>query len=168
MRWKRRALIFTLFSVSLALPGQALATTIAPPGKAGADQYFETLPSSGGSVAPPSGTNSGRGSHATTSVGRSRAGVARLAHLGTEGAVAAGLATATAPAAAAGSARLGHAQTNGAGGSTAGALADVLTGSDSGGLGLILPLLLATAVIATLGLAAGRLRRGGGPPEISA
>jgi hypothetical protein len=174
MRWMRRAPILLLCAAWLALPAQALAISIAPPGKAGADQYFETLPSSGGNVAPPAGNgngNSGSGSNALTHLGQGRAGASTLAHLGTAGAAAAGLAEATAPT----PARSGHhgsaagaSTVSAPAGSTAGAFAHVLTGSDSGGLGVLLPLLLATGVIAAIGLAAARLRRGGGPPELSA
>jgi hypothetical protein len=171
MRMKRWALILTLGAVSLALPGQVLAASIAPPGKAGADQYFETLPSSGGNVAPPAGAggNSGSSSGALARIGNGRAGASGLAHLGPDGTAAAVLAVATAPTPAP---RRGHgagpAGASGAGASTASALTHVLTGSDSGGLGIVLPLLLATTVIAALGLAGARLRRRGDPPQLGA
>jgi hypothetical protein len=172
MRWTRRAPILILCAVSLALPGQAAAASIAPPGKAGADQYFETLPSSGGNVAPPNGGGGGSGHRALTQLGQGAAGASRLAHLGADGAAAAALAAATAPTPAA---HRGHraalpipAPAAADSTSTAGAIAHVLTGSDSGGLGVVLPLLLATGVIAALGLAAARLRRGSDPPELSA
>jgi hypothetical protein len=171
MRMKRWALILTLGAVSLALPGQVLAASIAPPGKAGADQYFETLPSSGGNVAPPAGAggNGGSSSGALARIGNGRAGASGLAHLGPDGTAAAALAVATAPTPAP---RRGHgagpAGASGAGASTASALTHVLTGSDSGGLGIVLPLLLATSVVAALGLAGARLRRRGDPPQLGA
>jgi hypothetical protein len=168
MRMKRWALILTLGAVSLALPGQVLAASIAPPGKAGADQYFETLPSSGGNVAPPTG-NGSTGSGTLTRIGQGRQGAAGLTHLGHDGVAAAALAAATAPTPAA---HRGPAGASGAlapgGASTASALSHVLTGSDSGGLGIVLPLLLATSVIAALGLAGARLRRRGDPPQLGA
>lgn len=170
MRWMRRASILLFFAV-LSLPAPALAITIAPPGKAGADQYFETIPSSGGSVAPPS---SGGPKHAGGLTGAAKAGAARLAHLGSDGQAAAALATATAPVGGAGkhgSAPAGAGAAAqaaaGQGGSDAGAVSRVLTGSDDGGLGPLLPVLLASGLIAALGLVAARLRRRS-PPEIGA
>ncbi|HWF25724.1 MAG TPA: hypothetical protein VG275_09770 [Solirubrobacteraceae bacterium] len=175
MRRKRWAFILTSCVVSMAFPGQVLAASIAPPGKAGADQYFETLPSSGGNVAPPAGAggNGSSSSGALARIGNGRAGASGLAHLGPEGTAAAALAAATAPTPAAHRGRgAGVAGASGAltqgGASTASALTHVLTGSDSGGLGIVLPLLLATSVIAALGLAGARLRRRGDPPQLGA
>ena len=172
MRTKRWALMLTLGAVSLGLPSGVLAASIAPPGKAGADQYFETLPSSGGNVAPPAGGSGSSGSGALARIGNGRAGAAGLAHLGPDGTAAAALAAATAPTPASRSGRgadaAGASGAGTQGSSTASALTHVLTGSDSGGLGIVLPLLLATGVIAALGLAGARLRGRGGPPQLGA
>ena len=176
-RWIQRALIVISFAVLLALPGQALALSIAPPGKSGADQYFETIPTSSGNAAPP-GTvpgSSGPGSHALTQLGHGAAGAAALARLGTEGSAAAALAAATAPTPvpralvprtrSGGSTRRAPAP---GGGSAPSGLTQALTGSDSGGLGLVLPLLLATSLIAAIAVVAARLRRRAQPPELGA
>lgn len=168
MRWMRRASILIFCAVSLAAPGEAFALTIAPPGKAGADQYFETIPSSAGNVAPPGGGTGGSGP-AQAPLGQGRAGIAKLVRLGQDGRAAAAFAATSAPSPAHGAPAGGAARVpDGQGGSASGALARVLTGSDAGGLGLVLPLLLATSLIAAIGLAAARRRRQGGPPELSA
>lgn len=178
MRRMRRALIAVVFAAVLAVPGQALALHLAPPGKAGADQYFETVPTSAGNAAPPSGgaTNG----HALAQLGHGRVGAARLSHLGKTGQAAAALAAATAPTPASRLAANGRGATgrganvSGANGSGAGAsttisqpqaksavsaIVDALAGSDDGGLGLALPLLLVTALIVALGLGLVALRR---------
>jgi hypothetical protein len=118
-------------------------------------------------VAPPSG-----GKHDPGALpGQGRAGATRLGHLGSDGQAAATLAEATAPASKAhhgsststASAAAAAAQ----GSSAASGLSHVITGSDAGGLGPLLPILLATALIAAVGLAVARIRRGN-PPEIGA
>jgi hypothetical protein len=43
-----------------------------------------------------------------------------------------------------------------------------LSGSDAGGLGLLLPLLLVTSLVAAIVLGLARRRRGAGPPELGA
>src|SRR5690242_8723837 len=95
MRWA------PLIAVSLAMvcvPAQAHTTTLAPPGKSGADQYFETIPSSGGNVAPPAaGQSSPQGNRAISQLGRGRAGDKKLNRLGKSGQQAAAFAAVTAP-----------------------------------------------------------------------
>ncbi|MGI8863628.1 MAG: hypothetical protein ACR2JH_04385 [Solirubrobacteraceae bacterium] len=180
----RRASIL-LFSVFLlGAPTQAFALRLTPPGKSGTDQYFETIPTSAGNAAPPQGGGTGSagggsgGAHALAQLGQGRAGATSLAHLGNDGQAAATLAAATAPANAAGPATAGgsghtttpagsHGLTALPGESASRGIAGALTGSDAGGLGLVLPLLLGTSVIMAIGLAAWKLRRGGGPPELS-
>jgi hypothetical protein len=173
MRRMRWAPIVVGIYLLLALPGVASAAVLAPPGHAGANQYFETIPTSAGNAAPPGSVN-GSGSangHTPSRLGRARAGSARLSHLGTQGKAAAALAAATAPTPAPGAtseqARNGSGPANlpsAEGGSTGGALANALAGSTPGGIGVLLPLLLATAAIAAIGVAVARLRhRGAGP-----
>lgn len=182
MRRMRRALIAIVFAAVLAVPGQALALHLAPPGKAGADQYFETVPTSAGNAAPPSGgTTNG---HALAQLGHGRVGAARLSHLGKTGQAAAALAAATAPTPASrllanGPGANGRgANGSGAAGSTTisqpqgksavSAIVDALAGSDDGGLGVALPLLLVTALIVALGLGVVALRRRDRPPGAAA
>jgi len=189
MRWMRRALVVVGCGVALALPSNAFAQVLAPPGHPGSNQYFETIPTSAGNAAPP-GSVSGSGSAAASarrlaSFGHGRAGDARLARLGKVGLAAAALAAATAPTSPAAVGQ--HGGTSGDNGvtgvtgvgqtptislppgqSAASALANALTGTDTGGLGFVLPLLLALGVVAAVGFAALRLRRRSGPPDATA
>jgi hypothetical protein len=179
MQWMQRALVAMLFALLLALPGQALALTIAPPGKSGADQYFETIPTSTGNAAPPGSIpgSSGGGSRSLAELGRGRTGAARLARLGKDGTAAAALAAATVPQAPSSStggkpesssANPNAGSATATGGSATSGLSRALTGSDEGGLGLLLPLLLATTLLAAIGVIGMRLRRRGHPPELGA
>jgi hypothetical protein len=183
MRWMRRATLLIFASLMLAVPAPALAASIAPPGKSGANQYFETVPSAAGNAAPPQGGNSlsgrGNGTSALNSLGHGRSGAAALSHLGKSGQAAAALAAATAPTPApgvSGARKHGRGRTSGglspaqiqslsapSGGSTASALADLLGGSDLGGLGLWLPLLLLAALLAVVAVASFSLVRRRGP-----
>ena len=133
----------------LALPTNALAQqTLAPPGKAGADQYFETIPSANGNAAPPSAI--------AASPGGTAAGISALARLGKDGQSAAALAGATGPA------RGQHKASgagDGGGSSLLSSLTHVLGGTDAGGLGIALPVLFGAALAAAIALALVRLRR---------
>jgi hypothetical protein len=166
MRWMRWALIVSALGLPIALPANAFALVLAPPGHAGANQYFEVIPTSAGNAAPPgsvSGSGSAQGGpQALAPFGKGRSGDTKLAKLGKDGQAAAALAASTAPSVPGATGRAGTSSLNGAtsqGGSASGGVADALTGSDAGGLGLLLPLLLATALVAALGIAAARLRR---------
>jgi hypothetical protein len=169
VRWMRWAPIGIAFALSLANPAGAIGLVLAPPGHAGTQQYFETIPTSSGSAAPPgtvsgSGINSG-GTQPLARLGHGRAGAAKLAGLGSDGRAAANLATTTAPPVpAAATPNSAAAASNG---SVASGLAHALTGSDSGGLGLLLPLLLATGFVAALGVILLRLRSSGRSVEPS-
>jgi hypothetical protein len=166
--------------LALALAGGAPAQqTIAPPGNSGVDQYFETVPGAGGNLAvhrtpPASGGSTG-----------SAPGARGLARFGRDGQAAAALAAATAPARS-GHAGAGARPGAGAGpgpgtrgggtpgggsaapsasaavpqasGSTS-AVLGVLSGSDQGGLGLVLPILLLGALVAAVALGVLRRRR---------
>jgi hypothetical protein len=144
----RTFLVVLLTCCPLTVPAVAGAQgSIAPPGKSGADQYFETIPSARGNVAPPAG-GSARGLRGT--------GERALARLGKDGQAAAALAAAGAPPTT-GSAAAGAGSQQGRG--PAATLGHVLTGSDSGGLGLLLPILAgATLLVALLAMLLRRLR----------
>jgi hypothetical protein len=168
MRRMRWAPIITAFVATALVPGVAAGRVLAPPGHAGANQYVEVIPTSGGNAAPP-GSVHGSGSpnagpQALKALGSGPTGDTRLAKLGKDGQAAAALAASTAPAPApAGTVSLGEVTGPDAGASSGGSassgIAHLLSGSDTGGLGLLLPLLLATALLAALGIAVGRLRR---------
>jgi hypothetical protein len=172
MRRMRWAAITLISATLLVLPSSAVAAHLAPPGKAGANQYFETIPTSAGNAAPPSGAVNPR---PLARLGAGRRGAERLARLGKTGAAAAALAHATAPVTASGAAQSTGAPAQGTGRPAPATVTDsggqspvssvvsALGGSDSGGLGLVLPLLLVTALIVAFGFAvvALRPRRGG-------
>jgi len=174
MRW---ASLVIVCLASLMLAGAALARAktviINPPGSAGANEYSEVIPSSSGNVSPPSvdGGSSHVAPGGLASIGHGRVGVARLQALGNQGHAAAALAAATAPSRAPGApAGTGSSRSSAppapadTPGSAASGLAHVLTGSDAGGLGVLLPLLLATALVGAVGLVLARARRATQPP----
>ncbi len=144
----------------------------APPGKAGSSQYAEVIPSSGGNVSTPA---LGGGGNTTptqiSALGAGRIGVKRLSKLGKAGAGAAQFAQVTAPVrlpAARATPRRGVQGTtstlgNGTAGSALTALTDLLGGSDAGGIGVLLPLLLAFAAGAAITAGVQRARRGQPP-----
>jgi hypothetical protein len=165
MRW---ALIGMAVTVGFVLPVNASALVLAPPGHPGTNQYVEVIPTSAGDAAPPgtvrgSGNSDASGS-ALAPFGRGAKGDARLAKLGKDGQAAAALAASTAPTPAPGgtepNGELGAAA---GGGSIASGLSHALGSSDTGGLGLLLPLLLATAFLVALGIVLAGFRSRGRP-----
>jgi hypothetical protein len=162
-----------LFVVALPVAGAAAESRV-PPGVSGANQYSETLPGPGGNDR----TGGGSGKTPAQAVGKENA--AKLEALGPEGKAAAELAAETAPgggkaagghggAASNGGAAGGGASTGtGSGSDTSGSsgLDQVLGqvtgtgGSESGsnGMGLLLPLLIAAAIVAAAAYALNRRR----------
>jgi hypothetical protein len=148
----RGAVLVGSLAAVLIASAPAQAVTLVPPGKAGADQYFETIPNSGGNAAPPAGAPGDVSSQSLAPFGRGRAGAAALAHLGDTGRAAAALATATAPKPA-----YGASERSANAGSPLSAIAKALANTSSNGLGLVLPLVLATVLVVALGVALRRL-----------
>jgi hypothetical protein len=98
----RAAIVVIVSAVALVIAGPASALVLAPPGKSGASQYVEVIPTSSGNAAPP-GSVPGSGTGGSISrLGAGTAGTRALARLGHDGQAAAALAKATAPVAAAG------------------------------------------------------------------
>lgn len=166
----RGAVLAGLTAASLVAAAPAQAVTLVPPGKAGADQYFETIPGAGGNSAPPvgapsSGTAGGAAARTLAPFGGGRRGAARLARLGATGQAAAALAGATAPSPVA-----GHPPRVALDGSSPlTAVTKALGNTSSGGLGLILPLVMATALVLALAVIGRRLLlRHQEPPELGA
>lgn len=159
-------------AAAIAVPATASAIIIAPPGKAGANQYFETIPSSDGNAAPP-GTSGAvpLGSGSLAGLGAGRAGAAQLAKLGKTGKAAAALAAATAPAHPRGGAGRSASATgpgsfpSAHGGSSLSAIIDALTGSDNGGLGALVPILMVLAVLLFALAVVTQRRRRAEPPS---
>lgn len=176
MRSMRRIALLGSLLVLLAAPSSALGSVVlAPPGHDGANQYVEVIPTSAGNAVPP-GTVSGSGSasagpSALSGLGHGPSTDAKLAKLGKDGQAAASLAASTAPAVVSDRGRGGGSASGGRGGgagspqgassqgSVGSGLASALAASDAGGLGLLLPLLLLTALVVVLGLGGARVVR---------
>jgi hypothetical protein len=158
MRRMRWGLIVVVVGGWLLGSGAAAsAAVLAPPGHAGANQYFETIPTSSGNAAPPGSVHGSgstqSGSQSLNGLGQGASTDGTLAGLGQTGQAAAALTAATAPTPASRAARqaaAGGVPPNG--GSAASGIGHVLTGSDTGGLGVALPLLLGTVLLVVAGL----------------
>lgn len=173
MRTMRRVSLVLATGVVLSLPASACGATkykyIAPPGHAGATEYFEVIPTSQGSAAPPTyGRGSGSPPSALAALGHGSPGAARLAKLGKDGQSAAALARSTAPIPAAGLPARAHGKAtsnrsrhvavpSAAGGSSLSGVESALGGSN--GLGALFPILLAASLVAVLGAGLMRVRR---------
>ena len=168
MRSMRRIALLGSSLLLLAAPSSALgAVVLAPPGHDGANQYVEVIPTSAGNALPP-GTVGGSGSatagpSALSGLGQGRSTDAKLARLGKDGRAAAAVAASTAPSAVPNAhsgggvtPETGGGAASDQGGSAQGSVpsgvADALAASDAGGLGLLLPLLLVTALLVVAGL----------------
>jgi hypothetical protein len=129
--------------------GAAAAQSPLPPEQSGANQYTEALPGAGGNE--PTGTvGVGRGGPPGKAIGKQNA--EKLEQLGPEGQAAAELAAEAAPAAAASSPAKGspsggnpEGRTDPDGASRSGQILSQLAGSDSGGMGPLLPLVIVLA-----------------------
>lgn len=160
MRLKRIALAFVVAGALGGAPGAAAKkTTYAPPGKAGTSEYAETLPAAGGSVAPPSAGGGSPTGEGLSKLGAGKVGAEKLAKLGNPGKSAAAFARATAPVttAAAHSPSIGVGEQHG--GSALSGLLHLVGGSDAGGIGVFLPLLLAFGLAAAIAVSALRRRQ---------
>ena len=146
-----------LFVATLALPASALAVTCAPPGNSGIDQYFETIPGASCNQAPPGSGPAGSPGASQLTPGQRR----QLASLGPAGRAVAQFVAATAPAiegtgppssqtggkraapiliAAAPPATTGESP-------IMGLLKPIVSGSAPGGVGILLPIFLAAALL---------------------
>lgn len=157
--------------LSLAIPATAFARapirTIAPPGVSGVSQYLETIPTAKGnrpslSVVPSGGNGPGSSSGSSALSASTRRALDRQ---GSAGRQAAALADATAPAHAS-HAPNGSGISSGAATAPAAAVLKAVTGSAAhGGLGPLLPVLLALIVLASGALAIRRRRGAGAEPD---
>ncbi len=159
-------------SLGLAPAAAAKKTTFAPPGKAGTSEYAETLPAAGGNVSPPARGGGNPTGAELSKLGSGKAGAAKLSKLGKAGQSAAAFARATAPvatpAAPASSASPSRSSSITAdertGGSALSGLLHLIGGSDSGGIGVFLPLLLAFSLGAAVAVSGLRVSRRRQPP----
>jgi hypothetical protein len=159
----RRFCVATLAAALLALPAAAHAQEV-PPGNSGVDQYLENLPGPGGDK-PSNDVGGGGGGGG----GNLPPGVAEdLEAQGPNGAAAAALAEQTVPEQPKGNAGDESAKGPSTGGdvkreddgSSLGDIFSALAGSDSGGMGIFLPILLAGTLLCALVLIVTRARRG--------
>jgi hypothetical protein len=162
----RLSLVACLVVAGLAFPASSLATSCAPPGNAGVDQYFETVPGAncnhssggggghhgGGSLPPGTSTqlskqgavgNAVKQLVASSGVGSNSAGT---------GSAAGGSGNGNGHSKSSGkSVVIPTANLSGSGRNPlSGLLHPVLTGSSSGGIGVLLPVLLGSALAVAL------------------
>lgn len=168
MRLMRVSLVLVLAALVDCGPALAGGKVYAPPGKAGTSEYSEIVPSAGGNVRPPADGGGNATGAQISKLGAGAAGVRKLTKLGKNGAAAAKFAEQTAPAVQPAKRRR---PATGAGNrvtpvlratnaSAVTAVTRLVGGSDSGGIGLALPLLLAFSLGAAVAVAGSRLLRG--------
>lgn len=170
MRLKRIALALVVAGSFVCASAAAAKKTYAPPGKAGTSEYAETLPAAGGNVAPPAiGSRKPTGA-ALSKLGSGKAGAEKLSKLGKAGQSAAAFARATAPVAAptaipSNTTAGGHrGSTLSGGGSAFSGVLHLIGGSDAGGIGVFMPLLLSFGLGAAVAVSALRVLRRRQPP----
>jgi hypothetical protein len=159
---------------ALVFPTGAAALKCAPPGNSGVDQYFETVP---GSSCNHSSGGPGGGHNGSLPPGTSK----QLASQGAVGQAVQRLVTSSGTSASSGAGTSGartprgtgtHAAQSGSGTPVSGSgrgplsaiLHPVLTGSSSGGIGVLLPVLLVGALAGALVATVVRRRLGSSPP----
>ena len=128
------------------IAGEPLSALLVPPGKAGANQYFETIPGAAGNLAPPRPRPTAQDLNRATwaGSGKGTAVAPALARFGAHGSAAAKLAAATALP----SGTHAHDLRAPHGESPPLAIASMLAGSDAGGMGPLLAILLVAVVAA--------------------
>jgi tetratricopeptide (TPR) repeat protein len=149
----------------IPIGGDPLAALVVPPGKAGANQYFETIPGVAGNFAPP---QAGRvttrlNSRSLTALGRGQRAAQVLVRLSGGGEAAARLAAATAwplarPAGATAAVTEARRAFDPPGSSPITAVAETVGGSDEGGLGWGLPVVLAAVLVGAVWVGVRRKR----------
>lgn len=155
-----------VLSVALLVSGQAMAAKTTkmylPPGRAGASQYGEDIPTAGGSGLSPAETGGNKTAAQISRLGAGKLGIRKLAKRGKTGVAAAKFAQQTAPAVSSGPskavARHGEVLTA-SGGSAMSGLGHLIDGSDANGIGVFLPLLLALSVLGAVAVGIFRTRR---------
>lgn len=167
----RRLVLTGLSAVMLVLAPSAVAQRgNAPPGNAGIDEYVESIPGAGGNQLPFGGDGGSEGAGGPRTRGSRRGdpspigeSAAELRSLGRDGEAAAALALETAPRDLRARRRQGEdgrsgEEEKGLGGPSG--LARAMTGGADGGLGLLLPVTLAAALLCAIAARLVRRRRG--------
>jgi hypothetical protein len=171
----RTAVLGVLLSLIVPAGAGAAVRTIAPPGNSGVSQYQEDVPTAKGNrpsntitpgttngPGPSSGSGSSSGAGSSSSGGSLSSSTLRaLDRQGSAGRGAAALAQATAPGQGGASRPTGIGRdSQEPGSSPASSLVKALTGSSNGGgLGALLPIILAVTLVAATALALLRRRR---------
>jgi hypothetical protein len=134
----------------LSLASSAGAAQVAPPGNSGVNQYSETLPGAGGDQ--PSSDSGGGGAEGNQGSSLSPKAQRALQEHGPTGAAVAGLASQTAPQVAnSGAQNRSHdSRESGGGGSALGAGVDQLSGSETSGMGVALPIIILLSLIGAI------------------
>jgi hypothetical protein len=177
MRLARVMSLVLAMALLSAAPAVAGKTKVyAPPGKAGSSQYSEVVPTGGGNVQTPAMGAANPTAKQISSLGAGGTGLRKLSKLGKQGAAAAQFAQQTAPAivhsthglngpsAPSGGKPAKAAPLSPTNGSAITGITSVLGGSDAGGIGVLLPLLLAFCLGAAVALSVARVRRERRPP----
>jgi hypothetical protein len=170
--WPTLCLAALASVVALVLPAGAAAVLCAPPGNSGVDQYFETIPGASCNAAPPgSGGNGGAGGHLPP------AQSGQLAAQGPAGRAVERLVSSTAPAQGQSAKAPSHTGRSRAKTSTSiqptviapqaangqgpvgGLVNPIVSGSASGGIGILLPICLAGALVIAVAVVLRRLLR---------
>jgi hypothetical protein len=155
----RIAIVLGITSLMLGLAGAAQAKDV-PPGLAGAEQYVETTPTVTGGNPTSGGGGGGAGANSPGAV-IGHANADRLSALGAEGQATARLAAEGAPKGARSGDGGGASAQSGSSPSGVRQVIGELTGtSSSGGMGPLLPLLIASGAIAAVAFGIGRRRAG--------
>jgi hypothetical protein len=166
----RKSCVAILAAALLAAPAVTQAQQSLPPGNSGVDQYTENVPGPGGDKPTSddeggSGGSGGSGSGGAGNGELSASEAQALSDQGANGAAAAQLAEQTAPETAKTNARVEHRSGDGGddGGFSADDVFSALTGSDSAGMGVFLPILLGATLLAAIAVGATRMLRRGEP-----
>ncbi len=141
--------LFTATARLTPIAGASLAVLVIPPGKAGANQYVETIPGVAGNFYPPQPgrTTTALDAAALSGLGDGRTGALALARRGADGLAAARLATDTAWKSTQSGVASRPTGTTASGSTPVAAIATTLAGSDEGGLGAWLPVFLAAVLV---------------------
>ena len=162
----RRICVAILASALLAAPATVRAQDSLPPGNSGVDQYTENVPGPGGDKPTNPGGGGGSGGGGGGNGELSTAEAQALTDQGPNGAAAAALAEETAPPKATDADSV--ARRSGGDDGNGFSVDDVfsaLTGSDSAGMGVFLPILLGASLLAAIAVGAARLLRRGEPDK---
>jgi len=170
----RLAFVAFLAAAGLAFPASSLAASCAPPGNAGVDQYFETVPGAncnhssggggghhgGGSLPPGTSTQLSKQGAVGNAVKQLVASSGVSSNGNGSGSAAGGNTTGGGRSKSSrNSVSIPTGNLSGSGRNPlSGLLHPVLTGSSSGGIGVLLPVLLASALALALGVTVVRRR----------